>query len=135
MGSPLGPTLINLLLAYHENNWLANCPFHFKPKVYQRYVDDLFVMFESKDHVKKFFKYLNSRHPNIKFTYEEEVNNKLSFLDILIERINNKLLTSLYCKSTFSGVYMNFHSFLPLNYKKGLIYTLLHCGFNISFHY
>ena len=78
---------------------------------------------------------MNSRHPNIKFTYEEEVNNKLSFLDISIERINNKLVISLYRKSTFSGVYMNFHSFLPVNYKKGLIYTLLHRGFNISFDY
>ena len=68
MGSPLGPTLANLFLASHEINWLANCPLQFKPKVYRRYVDDLFVMFESKDHVKKFFKYLNSRHPNIKFT-------------------------------------------------------------------
>ena len=92
-------------------------------------------MFQSKDHVKKFFKYLNSGHLNIKFTYEEEVNNKSSFLDISIERINNKLVTSLYRKSTFSGVCRNFHSFLPVNYKKGLIYALLHREFNISFDY
>ena len=26
MGSPFGPTLVNLFLAYHKNNWLANCP-------------------------------------------------------------------------------------------------------------
>ena len=35
MGSSLGPTLANLFLAYHEINWLANCPLQFKPKVYE----------------------------------------------------------------------------------------------------
>ena len=29
-------------------------------------------MFEGRDHVKKFLKYMNSRHPNIWFTCEEE---------------------------------------------------------------
>ena len=68
---------------------------------------------------------MNSRHPNIKFTYEEESNNNISFLDISKTRINNKLTTSLYCMKTLSGVYMNFNSFLPMDYKKGLIHTLL----------
>ena len=38
---------------------------------------------------------------------------------------SNKLITSLYRKKTFSGVYMNYNSFLPVKYKKGLIHTLL----------
>ena len=29
------------------------------------------------------------RHQNIKFTCEEEVNNKLSFLDISVTKVNN----------------------------------------------
>ena len=62
-------------------------------------------MFELKDLVKKFLKYMNSRHRNIQFTCEEESNNKVSFLDISITRSNNKLVTSLYRKKTFSGVY------------------------------
>ena len=40
--------------------WLNNCPKQF------RYVDDIFVLFESEDHIKKFEKYLNSRHNNMK---------------------------------------------------------------------
>ena len=34
----------------------------------------------------KFLNYLNSKHENIKFTMEIEDNNKLSLLDILIEK-------------------------------------------------
>ena len=28
MGSPLGPTLANVFLCYHEKVWLQNCPAH-----------------------------------------------------------------------------------------------------------
>ena len=78
-------------------------------------------MFERKDHLKKFLRYMNSRHCNISFTYEEECNDEISFLDISITRSKNKLGTSLYRKKIFRGVYMNYNSFLPANYKKGLI--------------
>ena len=72
---------------------------------------------------------MNSRHRNIQFTCEVESNDKISVLDISITRSNNKLVTSLYQKKTFSGVYMNYTSFLPHNCKKGLIdtdYSILH---------
>ena len=62
MASPLGPTLANLFLVYCEHKWLEKCPLQFLPKCYRRYVDDIF---ESRDHVKKLLKYMNSRHPNI----------------------------------------------------------------------
>ena len=75
--------------------WLDKCPHQFKPK-YRRYVDDIFLMFEKKDHVKKLLKYMNSRHQNIKFTFEEEHNNKIAFLDTSITRVGNELQTSLF---------------------------------------
>ena len=34
MGSPLGPSLANAFLSYHEKNWLKNCPQEFKPVFY-----------------------------------------------------------------------------------------------------
>ena len=82
---------------------------------------------------------MNSRHPKIKFTCEEENNNKISFLDISETRTANKITTSIFRKKKFIGVYLNFHSHLPTDYKKGLIDTLLHRSYNIctddaSFH-
>ena len=44
---------------------------------------------------------MNSRHTNIQFTFEEESNDRISFLDILITRSDNKLTTSLYQKKDF----------------------------------
>ncbi len=47
MGSPLGPTLANAFLAFHEKNWLKDCPIEFKLTLYRSYVDDIFVLFNS----------------------------------------------------------------------------------------
>ena len=60
--------IANVFMCHFENIWLENCPSHFKPIVYRWFVDDTFLLFWSKDHVKKFRNYLNKQHKNIKFT-------------------------------------------------------------------
>ena len=117
MGSPLGPTLASIFLCYHENIWPQNCPSEFKPVIYRRYADDTFLLFRSKHHIKKFRNYLNCQHKNIKFTSETENENSISFLDIKITRDNNKFMTSVYHKPTFSRVFTNFGSFILKSYK------------------
>ena len=82
-------------------------------------------MFKNRDHVEKFLRYIDCRHRNIKFTCEEEKNNKISLLDISISRNNNALETSIFRKPTLSGVYTNFNSFLPTEYKRELLRTFL----------
>ena len=119
MGFPLGPTLANVFMCHFENIWLQNCPIHFKPIGYRWFVDDTFLLFRSKGHTEKFRNYLNKQHKNIKFTSEIEDNVSLSFLDIKISRENNKFVTSVYHKPTFSGVLTNFESFIPDIYKRG----------------
>ena len=92
----------------------------------------MIVLFSSSDHVNKFLKYLNSRHKNMNFTHELEEDNKLAFLDVLVIREVDKFSTSLYPKSTFSGLYTNFNSFVADSYKKGLIYCLLFRVFTLT---
>ena len=104
-------------------------------KFFRRYVDDVFLLFDNQDQVKKFLRYMNSRHKNITFTYEEEQNGTLAFLDIKITRSPEGFTTSVYRKKTFSGVYLNFGSFLPVEYKKGLIAALLHRTYIICSDY
>ena len=76
-------SLANLFLA-HEQIWFNDCPDEFKPVYYKRYVDDIFVLFWSPHHLEKFNEYLNTKHVNIKFTSEKEVNRSLPFLNVLI---------------------------------------------------
>ena len=92
-------------------------------------------MFEKKDHVKKFLKYTNSRHQNIKFTFEEEHKNKIAFLVISRTRVGNELEPYLFRKKTFSGVYLNFNGHLPSVYEKSFFHTLLYRAYNICSNY
>lgn len=127
MGSPLGPTLANAFMSYHEKKWLDDCKEEFKPVFYRRYVDDCFLLFKDASHVAKFLEYMNDKHPNIEFTCEMEENGTLPFLDLSLCRDNQgRITTSIYRKPTFSGVYTHFDSFMPNAYKYSLFYTLLY---------
>ena len=84
MGSPSRSTLANLFLLDYESKWLKKYPKNFTPKYYCCYDDDIFSLFKAKDHLKRFLRYMNSRHSNIKFSCEEENGNKISFLDISV---------------------------------------------------
>ena len=67
LGSPLGPTLGNAFLCYYEKEWLDNCPIHFKPMMYKRYVD-IFVLFHLKEDLQLFVHYMNKQHKRLKYT-------------------------------------------------------------------
>ena len=70
MGSPfMGPSLANAFLCFHEQIWLNDFPEDFKPGYYRRYVDDLFALFHSPDHLENFTSYLNSFTTNIKLVW------------------------------------------------------------------
>ena len=61
MGSQLGPILANAFLCHYEKECSGCCPVEFKPKLYRRYLDGIFVMFQSRDHVKTFVHHLNTK--------------------------------------------------------------------------
>ena len=53
MGSPLGPSLGNILMCALERKFLDNCPSLFKPTLYRRRVDDTFCIFRNRQQVDK----------------------------------------------------------------------------------
>ena len=135
MGSPCGPTLANIFLCYYENIWLEECPTMFKPIIYKRYVDDTFLLFKDVNHVNLFLDYVNSKHPNIRFTKELEKEKTLSFLDVTVTRINNKFETSVFRKKTFTGLGLHYLSFEPMLYKINAIKTLIFRAYALSSTY
>ena len=125
----------NLFLCHHETNCLNDYPPLFKPALYRRYVDDIFLLFNSPDHIEPFLDYLNSKHGNIKFAKEIEPNNKLSFLDVLITKSDNKFNTSIYRKPTHTGLSTSYFSFDNFKYKLNAIMTLIYRAYNLSSNY
>ena len=132
MGSPLGPTFANIFMCHLEEMYLEQCPLAFRPIFYRRYVDDTFMLFKEKHHATLFLDFVNSFHSNIKFTKEEESDNKLSFLDILVTRENGQLSTGIFRKKTFTGLGLNFFSNCPFVFKINSCKTLLFRAFSLS---
>ena len=130
MGSSLAPILANIFMGYHEKEWIRNYNYG-GLYYYKRYVDDIFAVFETKDHALSFYNYINRQYRNIKFTMETEKNGKLPFLDVLVCNKPN-LITSVYRKPTYTGLLTNFFSFAPSKYKNGLIKTLLDRCYKIN---
>ena len=85
---------------------------NFKHVVHRRYVDDIFVLFESKDHLLSSARYLNTRHKKLKFAFDFEINDSLSFLDVKIARGSKGFFTSVFRKATFNAVFTNFDNFI-----------------------
>ena len=131
MGNPLGPTLANAFLCHHEIKWLDNCPSDFKPIFYRRYVDDTFILFRDPSHVAKFLDYLNSQNSCIKFTVDIENNNQLNFLDVKINKTENSFQTSVFRKSTFFGLGLQFDSSIPHHFRTNIISCLIDRAFKI----
>ena len=61
-------------------------------------MDDCFVLFNNKAECDSMFAAFNLLHPSINFTLEAEVENKLAFLDVQLERKNDKFITSNFSK-------------------------------------
>ena len=90
------------------------------------------MVFECELDAETFHAYLNTKHKNIKFTYEKQIDNKLPFLDILISN-NENLQISVFHKKRYRGLLLNYFSFTPDSYVYGAIKTLLDrmCRINV----
>ena len=70
MGSPLGPTVVNFFLAETETRLLQQ-QLNSAPKVYFRYIDDIFAIFNNETDSTEFLDRLNLQHKNLQFTMEK----------------------------------------------------------------
>ena len=91
-----------MLSLYFEKDWLQNCPSDFKPYYYRRYVDNIFVLLTSPEHLEAFRNFLDGRRADMSFTIENEKQNRMSFLDVQITHEDKTFTTSVYRKSIFS---------------------------------
>ena len=99
--------------------------------MWTRYVDDTFA-FVKPSELENIHRTLNAYEPKIQFTYEMEEQKKLSFLDVLIERKDTNLETSVYRKKTNNNIYMNWYSYSPRSWKIGTLRNLIRRAIMIS---
>jgi len=132
MGSPLGPTLANFFLGHLEKK-LRTSDVEL-PRLYLRYIDDIFAVFPNDTDFQPFFDKLNALHPNLKFTTEIG-GQRLAFLDTDIAISGSDLEISIFRKPTNTDVVLNWTACCPLQWKQGLMYCFLHRAWTICSSY
>ena len=74
-------------------------------------------------------------HPILKFTLETEDDTcGLSFLDMRVNHVRNKIETSWYTKKTDTGVVFNYNCESPTIYKSGIVSGFVHMIFKNLFN-
>nr|VZI45626.1 unnamed protein product [Spirometra erinaceieuropaei] len=123
-GTPMGPPISGLIAEAVLQKLEKRLFAEYKPKFWARYVDDTFVIID-QDKISYYEELLNSIIPDLQFTMEEEVESKLSFLDVLIYRQpDGKLATSVYRKPTNTLQRLSYNSNHPLQHRRSCVRTL-----------
>ena len=103
MGNPVGPILANFFLGHLENTPFENPDNnHVLPKLYLRYVGDVYAVFQCKSPCSKFLNRLNSQRNDIKFTVEKATDTS-KFLDVEIKMTDTDYDTCMWPKPTSTG--------------------------------
>ena len=83
IGSPLSPVLTNIWMEFFEEMALGSSSQ--KPFMWLRYGDDLYILLPHQEDVQTLLHHVNSIRPSIQLTMKKEQDNKLPFLDVLVQ--------------------------------------------------
>lgn len=130
MGNNLSPILAHFVL----EDLLLECTdkINYDIKLLRKYVDDLIILIP-RDILMKLLKLMNDYHPRLKFTVEnEDENRSINYLDMSLKIVNDKIRTKWYSKEVSSGRLLNFYSSHPFSMKKNVAYNFIQKVFKLS---
>ena len=128
MGTPMAVNFANLFMAKFEEEMLAEYEKQhgLKPNTWLRYIDDIFFIWcGTEESLKHFINFCNTfaeqsnMKSTIKFTSHYS-KSSVRFLDISVNLINSKVVTTLYTKPTASHDYLHRSSYHVQHILKSL---------------
>ena len=127
MGGPCSPVVANIVMDHLFRKCQETAPENIRPRVALKFVDDSFEVVKkaSLDALTDHMNQLDETG-NLKFTSEEESDNRLPFLDTLVHRNGDgSLSTSVYRKPTHTDQYLHFTSHHTLALSRSVVRTLM----------
>jgi hypothetical protein len=124
MGGPLSRLLADLIVENKIEKQIKKHPRWKKVWDWVRLIDDTLSAWQSEEEFDEFFEYLNTLHPDIKWTCEKEKEGKLAIFDIQIIREGEAILTTVFRKSSNSDRYIHYSSEQAWREKSSAIRTL-----------
>jgi hypothetical protein len=117
IGSRISGLLATIFMDEIEKRLIPELPI----AVYARYVDDTLILTRNSDDAMKILQSFNTAHPQLTFTMEEAVDQKISLLDFTIETTENGLKIGFYRKAARSDIFINSKTALPTSMKHQII--------------
>ena len=105
MGGPLSRCLSDMIIENKIEKPIEEHPIWGVKWYWVRLIDDTLSVWESKSHFLECFAYLNTLHPNIKWTHETEEDGKIAIFDIQIIQTEQGYDTTVYRKKSASDRY------------------------------
>ncbi|CAF1943380.1 unnamed protein product [Rotaria magnacalcarata] len=133
MGSPLGPVFADIYVNYLETKFLKRIKTNGVVQ-YKRFVDDTFTLVHKDTDKYTILNILNSYDDQIQFTCEEEKDQTISFLDVKVKRLEAQekpFVTNVYRKETFTGLILQWSSYVPKNYKVSTLSSMIYRAIKI----
>ena len=127
MGTRLAPGYACTFMGRLEKSKLLGEWKGTQPKLYKRYIDDLFFVWTSTEQeLLQFLDHLNTRHKHIKFTISYDIKTRsVSFLDMLVSIDNSgMIITDLFRKPTAVCQYLLPSSCHPGHISRNIPYSL-----------
>ena len=134
MGGTLGPTLANLFLCYYEQLWLNSCSVNFD--LYSTDDSLMIILWHLRIyHMSNFLLSIWIRNTQLLSLLTKLKMTITTILIMIITKDDSGMPSSAYRKPTFTGLGLNFISFIPYIYKINSIHTLLQRAYSVSSSY
>lgn len=129
MGSNISPTIASIVTNELFDVIIPQLPFELR--LLLKYVDDILAIVP-KRLVSRVLTLLNSFDAKIQFTMELEKDDTLPYLDLLIIRDNNKIITNWYRKPTASNMSLNYLSNHPRTIRENVAFNMFYRAISLS---
>lgn len=127
IGNAASPLIADFLMGYFEKkikfkNWC--------PKIMLRYVDDYFAIIK-KEQLDDILDLMNMQIPQINFTMDVEENDKISYLDLIIQKRNRNIIFDIFRKPTSTGLFIRKDSYHHQSHQAAAFHSMIHKLLNI----
>ena len=122
IGNAASPLVADFTMDYFEKK------IKFKrwcPRIFFRYVDDYFTIIK-KCQVNEILQLMNNQINSIEFTMETEEDNKISYLDLLLERKGRKIEFDIYRKESNTGLLIQKDSYHHQSHQAAAFHSMIH---------
>ena len=117
MGSPISGLMAEIFLQQEEKNIIKNILDTNNIYLYNRYVDDILIIYDhSRTNTSEISEFMNI-HPALHFKPTTERKRSVNFLDLTITRQTNKLTLNIYRKPTTTDTTIHCNSNHPTEHK------------------